>query len=224
MRPAVIGGICGIALAVGGVAMTVATMNRNIMANIDAGPTHPVTDPMKKEAEKMALKPAPEFSLTSTTGSLINLEKAVDGKPTVFYFIKDGCPCSTDAEPMLQRLYQHLNRDEKVSVNFVGVIDLDPKDALDKWVKGFNPPYTVLCSPDAKAMKAFNAPNSVYITLVTPDGKIQKQWPGWSKRVLAEINSLASKLAGIEEKEFDTAYAPVEDTSGCEFNPDTPTL
>jgi hypothetical protein len=75
----------------------------------------------------------------------------------------------------------------------------------------------ILCDPDKATAKAYDSPNSVYTTLVAPDGKIEKQWPGWSKRILEEENGLLAKLSGQPERKFDTLYAPLEDSSGCSF-------
>jgi peroxiredoxin len=179
---------------------------------VDSEPRHPVTAEMISKAEKEARKPAPEFSLKDLDGKTWTRREIQDGKPTLIYFVLDGCPCSLGAEPLFQSLHKHLGG----AVNFVPIIDTDGAKAKT-WAKNNSVPYTMLSSPDASAMRAFNAKQSVYSTLVDPKGRIVKQWPGYSVSLLADMNTTMSQVAGIPEKPFDAAYAPVKDSSGCSF-------
>lgn len=217
MRKIIIASALGGVLTFAGLAMAVIAMNRNVIPITAGGPVHPVTDPMNASALSMARTAAPDFKLPDIDGNLKTLKVAQDGKPTFIYFIKDGCPCSTEAEPLYQNLYAHLNPDEQVRVNFVGIIGSDEKIGK-AWSMRFNTPYTVLCAPDHKVMKAYKSPNSAYGVLLDGNGKIVKQWPGYSKRILLEINTMASELLGEMPKKFDPTYAPLEDSSGCSFD------
>lgn len=167
---------------------------------------------MREDAEAMARKPAPDFKLPDLEGKLWTRDEAQEGKPTLIYFILDGCPCSTDAEPLIQSLRKtHDGR-----INFVGIIDT-PAEKSRKWVKDHSTKNLVLISDDATVMQAYEAPRSVYSTLVDAKGRIIKQWPGYSKRILTEMNAEMAKASGVPAPKFDTAYAPLEDSSGCSF-------
>lgn len=208
--------MCGLILAIAGLGFSMMALNRNIM-NFNPQPIHPVTEPMRTSARKMSAKAAPDFKLATPEGKVMDLASVVDGRPTFIYFIKSGCPCSIDAEPMFQRLYKFLNEGGEQKVNFVAVTSGDAK-AGAKWVKDMSVPYSVLCDTSRKIMKDYKAENSTYSVLLKPDGEIAKQWPGWSKRILQEINAEASALSNQPVREFDTAYAPKEDSSGCSFS------
>lgn len=175
-------------------------------------PRHPVTNPMRDDAEAMARKPAPDFKLPDLGGKLWTRDEAQGGKPTLIYFILDGCPCSTDVEP----LFQSLRKVHGERINFVGVIDT-PAEQAKKWVEGHSTKNLVLISDDCAVMKAYGAPRSAYSTLVDAKGRIIKQWPGYSKKILEDINAEMAKAGGVPTPNFDTAYAPLEDSSGCSF-------
>lgn len=176
------------------------------------GPTHPVNAEMRTNSEKMARKKASDFKLKDLNGKFYNLAQATEGKPTLIVFIKEGCPCSIEAEPILQQLAKHHGD----SVRLVGIINKGAEGAK-KWIEDNSSTNLVLCDPDVATMKAYDSPRSVYTTLVRPDGTIEKQWPGWSKGILEEQNELLAKLSGKPFRKFDTSYAPLEDSSGCSF-------
>ncbi len=205
-----------LALAGGGMLLIMrsrmAFSNAPAAPNVDAAPRHPVTADMIAKSEALSRKPAPEFTLKDLYGKEWTRTEAQRAKPTLIYFIMDGCPCSTDAEPMFQALWKHHAGD----ITFVGVINKAGADAK-KWHDNHDMPYLMLLSPDHKAMDAFGARESTYSTLVDPDGRIIKQWPGWSKRILTEMNAEMAKATGKSVRPFDTAYAPVADSSGCVF-------
>lgn len=183
-----------------------------IQPSVEGVPRHPVTDPMREDAAAMARKPAADFKIPDLDGKEWTLAEVQQGKPTLVYFILDGCPCSTDAEPLIQS----LRKTHEGRVNFVGIID-SPAEKARKWVDGHSTKNLVLISRDAKVMRDYEAPRSVYSTLLDSKGRIIKQWPGYSKRILTEMNEEMAKATGVPTPEFDTAYAPLEDSSGCSF-------
>ena len=174
-------------------------------------PRHPVTRDMAVEAAAMANRPAPDFKLSDSHGKEWTLASLSGGKPVFLYFILDGCPCSTDAEPLFHELYK-LYKNE---INFVGVIGSDEKTAA-KWAKDHSMPYTILADPKLKAITAYKAFHSVYNVLVTPDFKIDTMWPGYSQDQLRDLNTRMGVLAG-NQKSFDPLYAPMKLSSGCLF-------
>lgn len=176
------------------------------------GPVHPVTNDMLVKSERMKLKDAPDFKLKALNGMDVSLDQAMGGKPTLLFFIKDGCPCSTEAEPLFQALKKHHG--EKISM--VGIIDVAPEKAKE-WAKTHEADHLILCDPSLATMKAYDSPNSAYTTLIATDKKIEKQWPGYSQSFLKEENALLAKLTGEKERPFDTLYAPVANSSGCSF-------
>lgn len=176
-------------------------------------PRHPVTPEMEKAVSKLDRKVAKFFKLPNTDGKTTLIGGEGD-KPMFVYFVKKGCPCSFDAEPILQKLYAHLGG----KVEFVSVSDAATADAA-KWKKDLHTPYSVVSDPKLETMKAYEAEASVYSTLIDRHGMIVKRWAGYSKAYLVEMNELMAKQLGEEPKPFDTQYAPEKTSTGCSFDP-----
>jgi len=171
-----------------------------------------VTESMLERAEREARKPAPDFSLPDLHGKTWNLREAQNGLPTFLYFVQNGCPCSVDAEPLFHKLAKH----HEGRINFVAVIDSEPNMAKT-WAEQNSTPYLMICDPTARTMKAYSSPSSVYSVLIDRDGKIVKQWPGYSQGILKNMNAVMAKTSMDPERPFDAAYAPKQDSSGCAF-------
>ena len=173
---------------------------------------HRVTRSMEEESAARARKRAPVFALKSYDGVPIQLG-GVHLRPTFVYFVKEGCPCSYDANPF----YKGLADAFKGDVDFVAVTDADEVGAK-RWSTELSVPFPVVSDPKAEVMKAYNAKSSVYSALVDREGRIVKIWPGYSQSLLREMNQSLAREAGTAEKPFDTRFAPVEKAAGCAFN------
>lgn len=172
-------------------------------------PKHPITPDMERETGRLALKPAPDFTLTDPSGRSVRLGGY--GKPQFILFILDGCPCSVDAQPIMTKLSKRYDG----KVDFVGVIDAGMDKAKD-WKRLYSVPFPIVPDPDVKVIHAYEAKHSVYNCLVV-EGRIVKMWPGYSADILKQINGELAKAAGVEEMPFDPEYAPKAKTSGCLF-------
>lgn len=187
------------------------------VATVEPKPRHPVTDKMWTEAKSLDNVAVPKFKLRDQFGKEQTLESLSEGKPLVLYFIKEGCPCSVDLEPLMQRLAKSVSGDVAVA----GVISGDAKVA-EKWMKVGQTPYPVLLDTNLELIKAFKAERSTYTALIRPDGTVQRLWPGYSKDMLLEVAKTSSELAKTPAQPFDPAYAPATMTSGCSFYSDDP--
>lgn len=178
-----------------------------------------MTNEMWQDAEKAAGQPAPVFEAKDANGATHSLATLTGGKPLALYFIKDGCPCSVDVEPLYQRMAAKFGD----KVRFAGVINGDAEIAK-AWLAKMETPYPVLLDPEIKVVKEYKADRSVYLLVIGPDGNIVRMWPGYSQTMLSELNATLAKMTGTEETPFDAAYAPQEPTSGCSFYSDDPTV
>ena len=71
------------------------------------------------------LSSAPNFTVTTTTGSVVSLETYMEnGKPTIIYFMASWCPTCAKNWPVLEELY---NRGD---VNILAV-SIDPTDTAE---------------------------------------------------------------------------------------------
>lgn len=200
-------------LALGGVTLAYVATNAKKPTKefLDNQPRHPVTPDMLEAVKKLNLKPAPYFRLPDTNGKPTVIGGQGE-KPQFIYSVKKGCPCSFDAEPILNRLYKHFEG----KVDFIAITDATGDDAK-KWVLDLKVPYSVVPDGKLEVLRAFESPASVYCTLVDVNGVILKRWPGYSKQILGEMVTEMSKLVDIKPGKFDTQYAPDIKTSGCDY-------
>jgi peroxiredoxin len=204
---------CGLFLAVsGGILAFVARNAKTHVPGVDLNqPRHPVTPEMADAVRKMNRKVAPYFKLPDTDGKPTQIG-GQGSKPQFIYSVKEGCPCSYDAEPLVQSMYRHFAG----RVDFIAVTDAKKKEAK-QWDLALKVPFPVVSVPKLEVMEAYEYPASVYCTLVDVNGLIVKRWPGYNKKALVDMVAEMSKLLGEEPKLFDTQYAPTENTSGCTF-------
>lgn len=175
-------------------------------------PRHPVTEPMWQKARAVAGKPAPNFTLKTPDGKAVTLFDECKKGPVVIVFTKDGCPCSIESQPFFNELAKGYG-DRAV---FLGVIDGESHVA-SKYHDDFKVPYRMVLAENGDVFKSYNATQSVYTTLVGPDGVVVKQWPGYNRSMLVELDHMISKLDGGEEVRIDTTKAPEKMNSGCAF-------
>lgn len=172
---------------------------------------HPVTEAMIRETGEMKAKPAPFFKLEDVHGIPVQLGGA-GKKPQFVYFVLKGCPCSIEAQPLFNKMYDRY----KDKVDFIAVMSSKPAE-----VKNYAGEMTVLgpmvSDPDLKIVKAYGAVASVYSALVKPNGAIEKMYPGYSVSMLTELNEKLAQMTETKLEKFDASLAPKEYASGCAF-------
>jgi len=181
---------------------------------VTSQPRHLITAQMVAETEAKSNALEPTFVVNDATGKSVTIGNHTGSKPQFVYFVLDGCPCSFDAEPLLHDLYKQFSG----KIDFVSVTNGDLEKAK-QWNSQMSVPYPVIPDPKEKIIHAYGAKAAIYSALITKDGHIAKMWPGYSKDLLLEMNSLMAKLAGVKEKPFDTKYAPITKATGCAFSP-----
>ena len=68
-----------------------------------------------------------------------------------------------------------------------------------------------------RVFKAYKANQSTYTTLVGKGGQILKQWPGYSRAMLVELDEMLAKETGRPAARIDTTMAPEKMNSGWAF-------
>jgi peroxiredoxin len=180
--------------------------------NLLTEPRHPVTDEMVEDAESQRLKPAPDFELTNTHGEAVSLDSLLEHGPVILVTTKDECPCSIEAQPFFNELHNRFSD----SATFVGVIDSDRDQAL-YYHKSLGFPFDLLADPEMNTLKAYSAPQSVYVYFIDQEKQIAKVWPGYNRAMLIELNEMLASHAGVESKPMELTMAPTEMSSGCFF-------
>ena len=159
-----------------------------------------------------ARQPAPPFAAPTHDGQTFRLEDALEGQPLVLIFIKNGCPCSVEAEPHFHQvldLYQG-------HVRFAGVID-GTLETARQYARDQRVPYPVLADPERAIIRAYRAESSVYVAVIRPDGVIDQLWPGYSAEMMRELGRRIAELSETQERRIDVRGIPTVLTTGCPF-------
>lgn len=154
----------------------------------------------------------PEMARAADTQSGKRSALVTHNKPLVLHFIELTCPCSRDSTPLLDRLRVQYGD----SCQIVGVINTTPAQAA-LWAKQVGVGLPLLADPERKLITAYGAERSVYTTLVAPDGRVVKTYPGYSQDMLIELSQKLAQLCGVQPKPFAVSNAPKVLTSGCAF-------
>lgn len=182
---------------------------------ISSEPRHLVTPEMTKFTDGRALKVAAAFERTDPFGKKVRTADTTSGRPQFVYFIKDGCPCSVEVEP----LFHDLSKRFGDKIDFIGVINRKD-DIARRWHTEMFMPYTVVADPSLEIIKAYGATNSAFSALVSRGGKIVKMWPGYSIGLIKDMNATMASETGQKATTIDTKWAPKKAASGCRFDED----
>lgn len=175
-------------------------------------PRHPITDDMRREAAARANSTSPTIDAIDTEGDRVNLAKLTQGGPAFLIFIMDSCPCSIEAQPFFQRLYDGFGQ----KVPFVGVTDGTLAQGKE-WKAHFQMVFPLISDPNKDLMKAFGAKHSAYTALVGKGGRVVQLWPGYDQAMLGEMKAAIAREAGMLEPAVNVSDAPKKPTSGCVF-------
>jgi peroxiredoxin len=175
-------------------------------------PRHPITDAMRREAATRANSSGPTIDAVDTEGDRVELAKLAATGPVFLIFIMDSCPCSIEAQPYFQRLYDGFGQ----KVPFVGITDGNLAQGKE-WKAHFQMIFPLISDPKKELMKAFGAKHSAYSALVGKGGRVVQLWPGYNQSMLTEMKAAIAREAGLAEPAVDVAEAPTKPTSGCVF-------
>jgi peroxiredoxin len=176
-------------------------------------PRHLVTAQMTAETEARRNLLEPKVIASDVIGDQVLIADPDAERPQFVYFVRQGCPCSFDAEP----LFHDLAKQFAGKIDFVSVTNGTAEQAK-AWRSEMSVHYPVIADPNEQIIHKYGAKASVYSILIAKDGHIAKMWPGYSRGLLLEMNSLMAKLAGVPEQKFDTKYAPETKATGCAFS------
>jgi hypothetical protein len=68
-----------------------------------------------------------------------------------------------------------------------------------------------------KIVHEYKAENSAYFAIISPGGRIERYWPGYSAEMLKEANAHLAGLARVDARPVDVTDAPAEMYSGCPY-------
>ncbi len=181
---------------------------------IEGPPSHRVTSEMWSAVEKVQGLPSPVFRARDGEGRTHELDgPTYEGAPVLIVFIKDGCPCSSAAQPFLNQLARRYMPE----VRFLGVIDVGEQRAR-AWGLEHAAPFPILTDPDHTIIRSFGVTNSAFVALLGPSHQVEKLWPGTSIDMFTELNEGLARLVSRPALKFDTTGASEALYSGCPYN------
>ncbi len=173
---------------------------------------HPLTTAMELAVSRWSKQVAPDFATNDTSGRSFSLASLTKDRPLVLFFVEAGCPCSRDAAPFLDRIRAQYGD----YVNVVGVIAAK-QEVARAWVKQVGVQFPVIADPDKKIIAAYGAERAAYTTLVGPDGRIIKTYPGYGQEMLTEISNSIARLSNANWSPMEFETAPKRLVVGCPF-------
>jgi peroxiredoxin len=185
-----------------------------VQASANDPDKHVVTSSILNASDTMSRQPAPTFGLKGTDGTTYDLAALTKEAPVVLCFIKDGCPCSSDA----QRYFNRLSAAYGKEVRFLGVIDVD-NDRGRAWGQKNGTTFPLVADADLAVIHAYKAESSAYMALIAMGGEIDHLYPGYSASMLADASTRIARLAGVTPRVIDVAGAPDDFLTGCSYPP-----
>lgn len=140
------------------------------------------------------------------------LGELIGERPLVLVFLKDGCPCNGDIEPVMHRLVAHYGQQAR----FAAIMDASSESAL-QYARANGTPYPVLADPDRTIIRAWLVENGGWIALVRSDATFEQMFPGYSRDMLEELNRCLARLTGLPEAVIKLDELPSVLTTGCPY-------
>jgi peroxiredoxin len=175
---------------------------------------HYVTLDQLAQTSRAARTSMADLSAVAHDRGQVSFADLSGGRPLVLVFIKDGCPCSIEFQPVFHRLAAAFDG----QVQFVGVIDGDVTVAR-QYAAANSVLFPVLADADRTIIDRCEAKNAAYVALLEADGTLHSLWPGCSTSMLQDVCHKAALLSGHEDIAIDFPEMPAPLTTGCPFQP-----
>jgi len=148
---------------------------------------------------------APEFLADSIEGKRLAL-KDLRGEGVVFlYFIRANDPVNTEAMTYIHRMIHTYYPNDHAK--FFGVVDLDQSHARS-WAAEISPPYKLLLDPRNELVYKYKIESSPAIVEIDTEGKIVREWQGFSGYWLKDLNGYLAKATQKRLHQFDFSATP----------------
>ena len=183
--------------------------NRTQPEILTSDPKYNVTEKMTRDARLQQGRICDNFDLISKKSR--KLYDLTQKGPVLLIAIKDGCPCSSRMQPIMNSLYSR----HKNNAQFIGFIN-GGMEIAKEYVIDTQANFPIIPDEKLEVIKKCSFKRSAYMALINQKNSIEKIWPGYSKDILLEIDNKLSQLTGQKQTErFDTQYAPKKTTAGC---------
>jgi peroxiredoxin len=181
---------------------------------IDSSDRHYVTLDQLAETSCAARRSMADLQAVAHDRGAVSFAELSGSQPVVLVFVKHGCPCSVEFQPVFNRLSRAF--DGRVQV--VGVID-GTVEVARMYALTNDVPYSILADAERAIIGRLEVKNAAYVALLAADGTVHSIWPGCSASMLQDLCRKVAALSGrsIDPIEFPEMPAPL--TTGCPFQP-----
>ncbi len=155
---------------------------------------------------------APAFSGSSLEGKRISLRDLQDEGPFFLFFIKPDDATSRQAETYISKIARAYAPNK---VKWYGVLNSRPQNARS-WMAEYNPPYKPILD-DGSMIQQFHVRSSPTVIQIGTNGKIIRQWVGYSGYWLKDLNKSVAKASGKKSKPIDFSKTPSVTRMGGDY-------
>src|ERR1700726_2613736 len=141
---------------------------------------------------------APNFELTNLDGQRVSLQEALERGPVVAAFFKVSCPVCQFAFPFLERLFKSYGGARGGGrVSFVAISQDDAADTKE-FFEEYGITFPALLDEEGyPASSEYGLTNVPTYYLIAPDGKVQVESVGFSKRAFEAISAYLARFLGM---------------------------
>jgi peroxiredoxin len=141
---------------------------------------------------------APPFELVDTEGKRFALAAALERGPVVAAFFKVSCPVCQFAFPFLERLFKSYGGARGGGrVSFVAISQDDEADTKE-FCEEYGITFPALLDEEGfPASNEYGLTNVPTYYLIAPDGKVQVESVGFSKRAFEAISAYLARFLGM---------------------------
>jgi peroxiredoxin len=121
-----------------------------------------------------ALEQAPDFTLKSTTGTMVSLSQFKGKLPVLLEFFATWCPHCQEMAPELAKMRKSIP-DSQLAILAIDVGSRDSFEKVKRYTEDNHFPFTVLFDEGSKVSQSYGIVGIPYVTLLDKNGAIKYQ-------------------------------------------------
>ncbi len=164
-------------------------------------------------AQGLVGKDAPAFSVMSSEGKRVFLKDLLGERPIFLFFINDRDAVSSQAAPYIHRIIRTYSPGKS---RWFGVMN-SRADRARSWNAQFNAPYRLFMDEDLTMVRQFQVENSPTVVMISPEGKVVREWRGFSGYWLKDLNRAVAQANGQKFKYIDFNRTPSTTRYGANY-------
>jgi hypothetical protein len=153
------------------------------------------------------------FSAMSMTGKRMFIRDLVANGPAFLVFVRHGDGVSNQFAQQLSRIQKAYGPGK---TKWYGILNADPSRA-NSWIAEFNPSYEVLMDRELSLVQLYGVESAPAVVLIGEDGRIIREWMGYSGYWLKDMNLAIAKAEGVPPKKIDFSMTPSSTRYGARY-------